>query len=65
MPQALSDVWRYFTAANVEGKAVYICKYRIIWPILESSLSAQNKQPLTKVLLLLFEVKMMALTPYR
>ena len=27
MPRALSDVWRYFTAANVEGKAVYICKY--------------------------------------
>ena len=24
---ALSDVWRHFTAANVEGKAVYICKY--------------------------------------
>ena len=23
----LSDVWRHFTAANVEGKAVYICKY--------------------------------------
>ena len=27
MPLALSDVWRHFTAANVEGKAVYICKY--------------------------------------
>ena len=27
MPRALSDVWRHFTAANVEGKAVYICKY--------------------------------------
>ena len=27
MPQALSDVWRHFTAANVEGKALYICKY--------------------------------------
>ncbi|XP_070991932.1 MAP kinase-activated protein kinase 5-like isoform X1 [Oncorhynchus clarkii lewisi] len=27
MPMALSDVWRHFTAANVEGKAVYICKY--------------------------------------
>ena len=27
MPRALSDVWRRFTAANVEGKAVYICKY--------------------------------------
>jgi hypothetical protein len=27
MPQALSDVWRHFTAANVEGEAVYICKY--------------------------------------
>ena len=21
------DVWRHFTAANVDGKAVYICKY--------------------------------------
>jgi hypothetical protein len=27
MPQALSDVWRCFTAANVDGKAVYIYKY--------------------------------------
>ena len=27
MPPALSDMWRHFTAANVEGKAVYICKY--------------------------------------
>ena len=27
MPWALSDVWRNFTAANVEGKVVYICKY--------------------------------------
>ena len=27
MPRALSDVWRHFTAANVEGKAVCICKY--------------------------------------
>ncbi|CDQ62404.1 unnamed protein product [Oncorhynchus mykiss] len=27
MPQALSDVWIHFTAANVEGKAVYICEY--------------------------------------
>ena len=27
MPLALSDVWRHFTAANVEGKTVYICKY--------------------------------------
>ena len=27
MPRALSDVWRHFTAANVEGKVVYICKY--------------------------------------
>ena len=27
MPWALSDVWRHFTASNVEGKAVYICKY--------------------------------------
>ena len=27
MPQALSDGWRHFTAANVEGKAVYVCKY--------------------------------------
>jgi hypothetical protein len=27
MPQALSDEWRHFTAATVEGKAVYICKY--------------------------------------
>jgi hypothetical protein len=27
MQRALSDVWRHFTAANVEGKAVYICKY--------------------------------------
>ena len=24
---SLSDVWRHFTAANVEGKAVYICKF--------------------------------------
>ena len=27
MPQALSDVVSHFTAANVEGKAVYICNY--------------------------------------
>jgi hypothetical protein len=27
MPRVLFDVWRHFTAANVEGKAVYICKY--------------------------------------
>jgi hypothetical protein len=27
MPRALSDVWRHITAANVEGKSVYICKY--------------------------------------
>ena len=27
MPWTLSDVWRHFTAANVEGKAVYMCKY--------------------------------------
>ena len=27
MPWALSDVWRHFTVANVEGRAVYICKY--------------------------------------
>ena len=27
MPRALSDVWRHFTAANVEGKSAYICKY--------------------------------------
>ena len=27
MPRAQSDVWRPFTAANVKGKAVYICKY--------------------------------------
>ena len=27
MPRRLSDVWRHFTAANVEGKAVYFCKY--------------------------------------
>ena len=26
MPRALSDVWRHFTLANVEGKAVYIFK---------------------------------------
>ena len=26
MPRALSDVWRHFTAANVEGK-LYICQY--------------------------------------
>ena len=26
MPRALSDVWRHFTVANVEGKAVYMCK---------------------------------------
>ena len=27
MPRALCDVWRHFTATNVEGKVVYICKY--------------------------------------
>jgi hypothetical protein len=27
IPQALSDVQRHFTAANIEKKAVYICKY--------------------------------------
>ena len=27
MPRALSDAWRHFTATNVEGKSVYICKY--------------------------------------
>jgi hypothetical protein len=27
MPRALCDVWRHYTAANVEGKAVHICKY--------------------------------------
>lgn len=27
MPRAPSDVWRHFTAANVEWKTVYICKY--------------------------------------
>ena len=27
MPRAQSDMWRHFTAANVERKAVYICKY--------------------------------------
>ena len=27
MPRALSNVWRHVTAAHVEGKAVYICKY--------------------------------------
>ena len=24
MPRALSDAWRHFTAANVEGKAVHL-----------------------------------------
>ena len=27
MPRALSDMWRHSIAANVKGKAVYICKY--------------------------------------
>ena len=27
MPRALSHVWRHFSPANVNGKAVYICKY--------------------------------------
>ena len=27
IPRALSDVWRHFTAINVEGKAVHLCKY--------------------------------------
>jgi hypothetical protein len=27
MPRALSDLWRNVTAANVEGQAMYICKY--------------------------------------
>jgi hypothetical protein len=27
MPRALSDVWRHFTAANIERKALYIFKY--------------------------------------
>ena len=27
MPRALSDVWRHFTPANVQGKSVYMCKY--------------------------------------
>jgi hypothetical protein len=26
IPLALSDVWRHFTAANIKGKALYICK---------------------------------------
>ena len=30
MPRALSDVWRHFTAAHVEGKAVYICSEAVI-----------------------------------
>ncbi|XP_033988379.1 uncharacterized protein LOC117484064 [Trematomus bernacchii] len=27
MPRALSDVWRHFTPANVQGRSVYMCKY--------------------------------------
>ena len=76
MLRAQSDVWRHFTAANVEGKAVYICKYCAKSYVknttkMQNHLAkcikfprAHNKQPLTKVPLLLFEVKMMNPTPY-
>jgi hypothetical protein len=76
MPQALSDVWRHFTVANVERKAMYICKYyhksyvknatKMQNPLAKCIKFPQRSQQATsKVPLLLFEVKMVNQTLYR
>ena len=73
MPQALSDGWRHFTAANVEGKAAYIWKYCAkSWRMWRMQQRCRIKFPhrsqqatSDKVPLLLFEVKMMNQRPYR
>ena len=77
MPRALSDVGRHFTAANVEGKAVYICKYcaksyvknatKMQDHLAKCIKFPQRSQQATsdKIPLLLFEVKIMNQTPYQ
>ena len=77
MPRALSDVWRLFTAAKVEAKAVYICKYcaksyvknatKMQHYLAKCIQFPQRSQQAAsdKVLLLLIEVKIMNQTPYR
>ena len=63
MPRALFDVWKekLCTCANTVPNHMRRMQQRcrIIWPSAQSSLSAHNKQPLTKVPLLLFNVKIM------
>ena len=61
MPRALSDVWRHFTADNVEGKAVYIFKY-CAKSYVKNATKMQN---LAKCIKFLFEVKIMNQTPYQ
>ena len=71
MPQALSDMWRHFTAAKENGVHLQILCQIICEECNKDAESsgqvhkAHNKKPLTKVPLLLFEVKMMKQTPYR
>ena len=75
MPQALSDVWRHFTAANVEGKAVQILCQIICEECNRDAESSDQVHKVPSALTtsnlgkevegLLSKVKMMNQTPYR